>query len=392
MKKKIAILGSTGSIGKTTIDIIKKDIHNFDVILLTSNNNYRDLTKQAKELNVKNLIINNRKHYLNLKKKLKNKKINIYNNFLNLNKIFNKKIDYTMCAISGLQGLSPTLDMIKFTKNVAIANKESLICGWNLIKKKLIKYNTHFIPVDSEHFSIWSLIKNVKKSEIEEIIITASGGPFLKLPISKFNKIKPSSAVKHHNWLMGKKISIDSATMMNKVFEVIEAQRIFDIELEKFKILVHPHSYVHSIVKFNNGTTKILVHDTNMKIPIFNTLYPNNSKKLNSKKLDIKKLNNLNFTNVDKKKFPIINILNYVSKKFSLYETVIVSANDLLVELFLEGKIKFLDVSKYLNKIVKLKEFKKFKRILPTNVNQIIKLSKYVRLKTQSLSVISQNS
>jgi len=297
-----------------------------------------------------------------------------------------------MCAISGLEGLSPTLDAIKFTKNVAIANKESLICGWNLIKKKLTKYNTQFIPVDSEHFSIWSLIKNVNKSDIEEIIITASGGPFLKLPISKFKKIKPSSAIKHPNWKMGKKISIDSATMMNKVFEVIEAQRIFGIELKKFKILVHPNSYVHSIVKFNNGTTKILVHDTNMKIPIFNTLYPNNSKKLNSKKLDIKKLNNLNFTSIDKKKFPIINVLNCVSKKISLYETVIVSSNDLLVELFLQRKIKFLDISKYLNIVVKLKEFKKFKHILPTNLNQIIKLSKYVRLKTQSLSVLSQKS
>jgi len=392
MKKKIAIFGSTGSIGKTTIDIIKKDKHNFEVILLTSNNNYQQLVKQAKELNVKNLIINNKKQYLNLKKKFKNKKINIYNNFNNLNKIFKKKIDYTMCAISGLEGLSPTLDAIKFTKNVAIANKESLICGWNLIKKKLTKYNTQFIPVDSEHFSIWSLIKNVNKSDIEEIIITASGGPFLKLPISKFKKIKPGSAIKHPNWKMGKKISIDSATMMNKVFEVIEAQRIFGIELKKFKILVHPNSYVHSIVKFYNGTTKILVHDTNMKIPIFNTLYPNNSKKLNSKKLDIKKLNNLNFTSIDKKKFPIINVLNYVSKKISLYETVIVSSNDLLVELFLQRKIKFLDISKYLNIVVKLKEFKKFKHILPTNLNQIIKLSKYVRLKTQSLSVLSQKS
>ena len=389
MKKKIAILGSTGSIGKTTIDIIKKDIDNFDVILLTANNNYRKLVKQAKELKAKNLIINNKKQYLNLKNKFKNKKINIYNNFHNLNKIFKKKIDYTMCAISGLQGLSPTLNVIEFTKNIAIANKESLICGWNLIEKKLKKHNTQFIPVDSEHFSIWSLIKNVKKCDIDEIIITASGGPFLKLPISKFKKIKPSSAIKHPNWNMGKKISIDSATMMNKVFEVIEAQRIFDIELKKFKILVHPNSYVHSIVKFNNGTTKILVHDTNMKIPIFNTLYQNSNKKLMSKKLDITKLNNLNFKNIDKKKFPVINILNHVSKKFSLYETVIVSANDLLVQFFLDGKIKFLDISIYLKKIVKLKEFKKFKHILPTNVNQIIKLSKYVRLKTQSLSVIS---
>ena len=389
MKKKIAVFGSTGSIGKTTIDIIKKDKKNFDVILLTSNNNYRELAKQAKELNVKNLIINNKKQYLNLKNKFKNKKVNIYNNFHNLNKIFTKKIDYTMCAISGLEGLSSTLDVIKFTKNVAIANKESLICGWNLIEKKLKKHNTQFIPVDSEHFSIWSLIKNVKKTDIEEVVITASGGPFLNLPISKFKKIKPSTAIKHHNWKMGKKISIDSATMMNKVFEVIEAQRIFNIELKKFKILVHPDSYVHSIIKFKNGITKILVHDTNMKIPIFNTLYQNSDKKLVSKKLNITKLNNLNFKNIDEKRFPIVNILNYVSKKSSLYETVIVSANDLLVDLFLDGKIKFLDISKYLKKTVKLKEFNKYKHILPTNINQIIKLSKYVRLKIQSLSVRS---
>ena len=139
MKKKIAVFGSTGSIGKTTIDIIKKDKNNFEVILLTSNNNYQELIKQANQLNVKNLIINNKKQYLNLKKKFKNKKINIYNNFHNLNKIFKKKIDYTMCAISGLEGLSPTLDSIKFTKNIVIANKESLICGWNLIKKKIKK-------------------------------------------------------------------------------------------------------------------------------------------------------------------------------------------------------------------------------------------------------------
>jgi 1-deoxy-D-xylulose-5-phosphate reductoisomerase len=191
---------------------------------------------------------------------------------------------------------------------------------------------------------------------------------------------------------MGKKISIDSATMMNKVFEVIEAQRIFNIELKKFKILVHPDSYVHSIIKFNNGITKILVHDTNMKIPIFNTLYQNSNKKLMSKKLNITKLNNLNFKNIDKKRFPIVNIINYVSKKPSLHETVIVTANDALVDSFLHGKIKFLDISKYLKKTIKLKEFNKFKHILPTNLNQIIKLSKYVRLKTQSISVRSQKS
>jgi len=388
MRKKIAILGSTGSIGKTTFNIVKKNRKEFEVVLLTTNKNINEIFKQAQILKTKNIFITSKPHYLKAKKKIKKNNLKIFNDLNDLKKIFKKKIDYTMCAISGLEGLRPTLDMIQFTKNIAIANKESLVCGWNLIKKKLIKYNTEFIPVDSEHFSIWSLIKNIKTSDIEEVVITASGGPFLKLPESKFKKIEPSSAVKHPNWNMGKKISVDSATMMNKVFEVIEAQRIFNIELKKFKILIHPNSYVHSIVKFNNGTTKILVHDTDMKIPIFNTLYQNNSKKLNSKKLDITKLNNLNFRNIDRKKFPVIKILNHVSKRFSLYETVIVSANDSLVELFLEGKIKFLDISKYLYKIVKLKEFKKFKRILPTEVNQIIKLSKYVRLKTQSLSVI----
>jgi len=392
LKKKIVILGSTGSIGKTTFNIIKKNKKEFEVVLLTTNKNINEIFKQARILKAKNILIASKPHYFKAKNKFKKNNLKIFNDLNDIKKICKKKIDYTMCAISGLEGLMPTLDVIECTKNIAIANKESLICGWNLIEKKLKKHNTQFIPVDSEHFSIWSLINNVNRSDIEEIIITASGGPFLKLPISNFNKIKPTFAIKHPNWKMGKKISIDSATMMNKVFEVIEAKRIFNIELRKFKILVHPNSYVHSIVKFNNGTTKILVHDTNMKIPIFNTLYQDSNKKLKTNKLNIKKLNNLNFNYIDKKKFPIINILNLIPKKISLFETVIVSANDSLVELFLDKKIKFLDISKYLNKIVKLKEFKKFKRILPTSANQIIKLSKYVRLKTQSLSVIVQKT
>ena len=237
MKKKIAILGSTGSIGKITFDILRKDKKNFDLILLTTNNNYKEILKQTKEFKVKNLVINNKKHYTNLKKKLKNKKINIYNDFDSFNKKFKSKVDYTMCAISGLAGLKPTLASIKFSKKIAIANKESLICAWNLIQKKILKYKTKFIPIDSEHFSIWSLLNDSTNSSIEEIIITASGGPFLKLPFREFKKIKPKTAVNHPNWKMGNKISIDSATLINKVFEVIEAQRIFNIDLNKFKIL-----------------------------------------------------------------------------------------------------------------------------------------------------------
>ena len=150
-----------------------------------------------------------------------------------------------MCAITGLEGLKPTLEAISFSKKIAIANKESIICGWNLIKKKLKKYKTDFIPVDSEHFSIWSLLGNYSNYNIEEIIITASGGPFLNFPLNKFKNITPKKAINHPNWKMGKKISVDSATLVNKVYEVIEAQRIFDIDIKKFKILIHPKSYVH---------------------------------------------------------------------------------------------------------------------------------------------------
>ena len=384
---KIAILGSTGSIGKTTINILKKNKKNFNIVLLTANNNYQELLKQVKEFKVQNLVINNKKHYLNLKKKLKNKKINIYNNFETFNKNFNQRVDYTMCAISGLAGLKPTLDSIKFSNKIAIANKESLICAWNLIEKKLKKHKTKFIPIDSEHFSIWSLLNDSKNSKVEEIIITASGGPFLNLAFNKFKKIKPNAAINHPNWKMGKKISIDSATMMNKVFEVIEAQRIFNIDLNKFKILIHPKSYVHAIVKFTNGLTKILIHDTNMKIPIFNSIYSEKTKKIRTKKLNISNLNNLNFIKVDTKRYPSIKILKTIPKKISFYETVIVSANDELVDLFLEGKIIFQDIVKYLYKILQMKEFLKFKNRVPKKYEELIKLNNFVRLKIRTLCI-----
>jgi len=387
MKKKIAILGSTGSIGKSTIEILKTDKNNFDIILLTTNNNYKEILKQAKEFKVRNLVINNKKHYISLKRKFKNKKINIYNDFDSFNKKFKSKIDYTMCAISGLAGLKPTLASIKFSKKIAIANKESLICAWNLIQKKILKYKTKFIPIDSEHFSIWSLLNGSNNSNIEEVIITASGGPFLKLPLKKFKKIKPKAAVNHPNWKMGNKISIDSATLMNKVFEVIEAQRIFNIDLNKFKIFIHPSSYVHSIIKFNNGLTKILVHDTDMKIPIFNSIYDKNVKKIKSKKLDMVTLNNLKFTKPDIKRFPSLKILKMITKKITLFETVLVSANDQLVDLFLEGKINFLDITIFLKKILRMKIFLKYKKRSPKNYKELINLSNYVRLKTRTLCI-----
>ena len=387
--KKIAIFGSTGSIGSSLLDIIKKDKKSFDIKLLTANKNYKKLIKQAKFFDVKNVIISDNNSFLIATNLLKNTKIKVYKNFDSLNKIFNnkKKIDYTMCAISGFQGLKPTLDIIRYTKIIAIANKESIICGWNLIKENLKKYKTNFIPVDSEHFSIWSLINNSKKNNFEKIYLTASGGPFRKFPLKKFKNISIKDALKHPNWSMGKKISIDSATMMNKVFEIIEAKKIFNLKYNQLEILVHPKSYLHAIVKFNNGLSKLLVHDTNMMIPIFNSIYHNSEKQIKSKKLNIDTLNNLCLKKVDNIKFPVIKILKKLVEKDSLFETVIVSANDKLVDLFLNNKIKFIDISIILLKICSLAEFDRFTRITPKNIDEINDLADYVSLKIDSLGV-----
>lgn len=381
MKKKIAILGSTGSIGKTLFNLILREKKNFEFSLLTANKSHKILLKQAKALNVKNLIITNKKDYEILKQKTNNTKIRVFNDFTQLDKIFKKKIDYVMSSISGIHGLEPTIKIIKFTKKIAIANKESIICGWNLIQSQLNKHKTEFIPVDSEHFSIWYGLKNYKSKDLENIFLTASGGPFYKTSLSKFKKIKVSDALKHPNWKMGKKISIDSATMINKVYEVIEARKLFDINYKKIKILTHPKSYVHAILKFNNGLTNVIVHDTTMKIPIFNTLFLNSDRKLKTNKVDLDILNNLNLNNVNSKRFPMIKLLDFLPDNHSLYETVIVAANDKLVELFLNNKIKFTDIQKNLFKIIKKNEFQKFKKISPKNITDITNLNDYVRLK-----------
>ena len=385
---KIAIFGSTGSIGTTLLDIIKKDKKSFKIELLTANTNYKKIIKQAKFFKVKNLIITDIKSYEIAKKKLKNSNIKIFNTFNFFKKIFsNKKIDYSMCAISGFEGLKPTLDIIKFTKTIAIANKESIICGWCLIKKDLEKYKTKFIPIDSEHFSIWSLIGNEKKNIYEKIYLTASGGPFKNYPLNKFKNISIKKALQHPNWSMGKKISIDSATMMNKVFEIIEAKKIFNFNYNQLEILIHPKSYLHAIVKLKNGLTKLLIHDTNMTIPIFNSIYNNNENQIKSNQLDIKKLNNLNLELVDSIRFPVIKIIKKLTERDSLFETVIVSANDKLVNNFLNGKIKFTDISHILLRITNLNEFKKYKKIKPKNIEEINQLANYVSLKINSISV-----
>ena len=387
MKKTIAILGSTGSIGKSLLKILQRQKKEFEIVLLTANTNYKELLNQTKKFKVKNVIITNINSFKKFKNLNKDRKLKIFNNFETFNKIFKKKVDYSMSSIVGIDGLKPTIKIIEFTKTIAIANKESVICGWNLIKKNLKKFKTNFIPVDSEHFSIWYALQNIDISKVNKIYLTASGGPLLNKSLSKINKIKIKDVLKHPNWKMGKKITVDSSNLMNKVFEIIEARNIFSLDIEKLSILIHPKSYIHAILIFNNAMIKVIAHDTTMEIPIFNSVYQN--KKIYSKNIviSLKNLNNLNLRLVDQNKFKSIKILKMLPNKISLFETVIVSANDELVRSYLRKEIRYKDIVLKLHKIMRLKEFIKLKKITPKKITDIIKLDQYVRLKIKTKSV-----
>ena len=377
MSNDIYILGSTGSIGKTTLKIIKRDRKRFKVKLLTADNNVEKIYNQAVEFNVKKIVIYNKKKFKKHQKKFKDKKIKVFFSIKDALKKNKKKVHLTINGISGFAGLEPSIDTIKHTKILAIANKESIICGWKFLKYELRKNNTKFIPLDSEHFSIWSLLKNEKKQNIKKIYLTASGGPFLNKKLNEIKNIKPEFALQHPNWNMGKKISIDSATMMNKIFEVIEAIKIFELGLDKFEILIHPKSYIHAIVHFNTGLTKLLAHETSMQVPISNVLYLNYNSFPLRNNFDYEKLNGINFIKPSFKKFPLLKILNY---KFNntYFEIIMVSINDYLVKKYLNNKIPYASIYEIMLKLLKNQYFIKYYNARPNNINEIKSMVKKV--------------
>ena len=277
--------------------------------------------------------------------------------------------------------------MIKKSNKLLIANKESIICGWDILSKYIKKHKTRMLPVDSEHFSIMELTRDIDDDEIEEIIITASGGPFLNMPKSKMNKVSPTQAVNHPNWKMGKKISIDSANLMNKVFEVIEACKIFKFSKEKYRIMIHPQSYVHSIIRFKNGLIKMILYNTDMKIPISNTLYGRKNYVSNIKKIDTEILSKMSFQNVNTKRFPSTKLINKCFNSGISTPIIINASNEVLVDLFLKGKIRFLDIVKMINEIFKHKEFKKYARKKAKSVKDIKITDNWARLKTVNMCV-----
>ena len=385
MKKKIVLIGSTGSIGKITSEIILKDKKNFSVELLSTNKNLNEAIKQVKKHNVKKLIVIDKTKYLEAKSFFKNSKVKVFNSFNFIDDLFkNKEIYYSMISVVGLAGLIPSLKLIKKSRNIAIVNKESIISGWSLIKKKLNHYKTNFIPIDSEHFSIYSLLNDEENQIVDKIYLTASGGPFLNTPLHKFKKINLNQALKHPTWKMGKKISIDSSTMMNKVFEVIEAKNLFDIDYNKIKILTHPKSYIHSIIKLRNGLIKLLAHESSMKIPIYKSIYLNESYKINTKKINLEILNELNLKKIDENRFPLIKILKILPDRHSLYETVLITINDFFVNKFLNNEISYNKMIDLILKFAFHKPFLKFRNLEIKKTDDIYNTEEYIRLKLKN--------
>ena len=377
--KDLIILGSTGSIGKAVLNVVKKNKTTFQIKLLTTNKNIKKIYKQAVNYNVKKVVILDINNFQGYSYLFKKKKIKVFFNIEKALKTFSKKVYFTISGISGIEGLGPTLKSIKYTEKLGIANKESIICGWKFIKKELKKNNTKFIPLDSEHFSIWSLIKSDNIENIKKIYLTASGGPFLNKKLKDIKFIKPKYALMHPNWKMGKKITIDSATMMNKIFEIIEAKKIFNINNKKLGIIIHPKSHIHAIVHFKTGLTKFLAHETTMEIPILNALHNNDDKFFyNNKEFNYLKFNGLNFLKPNNKNFPLLKIMNYEFND-TYFEIILVILNDTLVDLYLKNLINYISIHKMLIKLLKNPYFSYYYDKSPKNINEIENMVKKVK-------------
>ena len=379
MKQLISILGSTGSVGLNTLEIIDKKKYLFKPFIFSANKNYDLICKQIIRYKPNFFIINDEEIYKKVKKKFRNHKVKIFKNYDNLETKLNSSL--TISAIPGIAGLEPVLKLMKYSKKVLLANKEAIICGWDLIQNASKKNKTKLIPVDSEHYSILKLLENVKIDSVKKIYLTASGGPFLNYHPKQLRNVKIAQALKHPKWKMGRKISIDSSTLMNKIFEIVEAQKIFNIPYEKLEIIIHPNSLVHAILELKNGLKKFIFHETSMKIPLANAIFDGKLDIENFYKRKPSIFENLIFKKVNSKIFPAIKL----KKKMNLYPStpiIINASNEVLVDQFLMKKIQFMDIIRILMNIMRDGNFVKFAVKKPKSIKEIYQIDEWARITT----------
>ena len=363
LKKTISILGSTGSIGSNTIDVINSNKNKFSVLSLTSKNNVNLLSKQSFLLKPKFVAIQNKEKYKDLKNNLFGKKIKILAGDEGVIECTNNKVDIVVAAIVGIAGLKPTLSSIKNCSKLCLANKECLVSAGSFFMEKIAKSKCKLLPLDSEHNAIFQLCDFNKSNNVESITLTASGGPFRNYNLQKLKKATLKKALKHPNWKMGNKITIDSATLMNKAFEIIEAYYLFNLKLNQIDIIIHPESIIHSMVNFADGSTTALLSNHDMRIPIFYALNWPSREYYNVKKIDFLKIKKLTFEKPNINLLDSIKLSYYVLKNGGSYPLIFNAANEIAVSFFLENKIKFMDIIKIVKKILSMSKNYKINNI-----------------------------
>ena len=344
--KKIGILGSTGSIGKQALEIIKNNSESFSVDYLYANSNYEVLYEQVVDFSPTYICINNKESYKKLSELVKdhfNTKI-IFGIKESIDFISSRDIDLILNAIVGVDGLKPTIAAINNNIDIALSNKESLVLAGEIVVNKAKQNNVNIFPVDSEHSAMWQCLRGENIQDVHKMILTASGGPFRTLDYKNFSNISVEDALNHPNWDMGNKITIDSATMMNKGFEVIETHWLFGVDIKKIDIVVHPQSIIHSMIEFKDKSIKAQIGIPDMKIPINYALnYPKHSY-LDMPSLDFSSISELTFESPDLIKFKCIDLAYQALENGGTSTAVLNIANDIAVNLFLSNKIKFIDI------------------------------------------------
>lgn len=346
MKKGIAILGSTGSIGTQTLEVINEHKNLFSVEVLTANNNCDLLIEQAKKYKPNAVVIVNRDKYNKVNSELFKLGIKVYAGQKSLEQIVeSEEINIVLTALVGYSGLTPTINAIKHGKKIALANKETLVVAGDLITKLSKEYNAPIFPVDSEHSAIFQCLVGENNNAIEKIYLTASGGPFRGKKAAELKTITKKQALKHPNWSMGAKITIDSATLMNKGLEVIEAKWLFNLKKEQINVVVHPQSIIHSAVQFEDGSIKAQLGIPDMKLPIQYALGFPNRLKNNFKRFSFFDYPNLTFEKADEKTFRNLSLAFRAMSKGGNSACILNAANEIAVEAFLNDKIGFLNMS-----------------------------------------------
>jgi len=358
MKKRIAILGSTGSIGCQAIEVIAANPDIFEIEVLTAYNNAELLVKQAIQYVPNLVVIGNEEKYEFVKQNLSNFPIKVYAGMEALNQVVEMDaIDMVLTAMVGYSGLAPTLAAIKSGKNIALANKETMVVAGEMIRKLAIEKQINIIPVDSEHSAIFQCLTGEEHNPVEKLILTASGGPFRDKSVEFVRNASKAQALNHPNWCMGSKITIDSASMMNKGLEVIEARWLFDVPLEKIEVLIHPQSIIHSMVQFEDGSVKAQLGLPDMRLPIQYALaFPNRIKS------DFPRLNfldhpNLSFESPDTKKFRNLAIAYEALRKGGNWPCIMNAANEIVVNAFLCEQLGFMEMSEVIEKVLDKSEF-----------------------------------